>query len=88
MFLQIRTRWDVTFDPGEVSSLAILIAEVSRTRLVAISRIQKVYTKDKYTVYCSIPVPGICSKVLIEPNLAHSEGRAGSRHACNLIGQR
>lgn len=26
--------------------------------------------------------------MLIEPNLAHSEGRAGSRHACNLIGQR
>ena len=51
MFLQIRTRWDVTFDPGEVSSLAILIAEVSRTRLVAISRIQKVYTKDQYIQY-------------------------------------
>ena len=44
MFLQISARWDVTFDLGEVSSLAILIAEVSRTRLVAISRIQKVYT--------------------------------------------
>ena len=54
MFLQISRRWDVTFDPGEVSSLAILIAEVSRTRLVAISRIQKVYTKDQYIQYTAV----------------------------------
>ena len=41
MFLQISRTCDVTFDPGEVSSLAILIAVASRIRLAAFPGFEK-----------------------------------------------